>query len=196
MPKRIRTFIAVEISASVRSRLAALEDEFQTAAENVKWVEPENIHLTLNFLGDVDERELYAVCRTASEVAAGHEPFEMAVARVGAFPNARRPRVIWAGVTEGSRELTAIHDALADALDGQGYAREDRAYTPHLTLGRIRRTVPNPRLAVAIEQHAAWDGGRSFVREILVMASELSPDGPHYTVMGRAPLGPEQRQSP
>src|SRR5881296_2667062 len=99
MPNRIRTFIAVEIDRSVRKQLEKLQEALAPTARDVKWVEPENIHLTLNFLGDVDEREVYAVCKTVQEIVAGRPAFEISVAGFGGFPNANRPRVIWAGVT-------------------------------------------------------------------------------------------------
>lgn len=189
MPKRIRTFIAVEIHAAIRRRIEGLQESLAPAAAGVKWVEPENIHLTLKFLGEVDEREVYNVCKSVEAAVADTAPFEMTVAGVGAFPNASRPRVIWAGVGQGSQDLTAIHDAIDESLEGKGYPREDRSYTPHFTIGRIRRTVPNPRLQNALDQQANWEAGSCPVREVLIMASQLGPKGPQYSVMGRGPLG-------
>jgi 2'-5' RNA ligase len=189
MSKRIRTFIAVELSPPVRDRLVELREALAPAIEEVKWVEPENIHLTLKFLGDVEEGDLYAVCKAAEAVAADRVPFEVVVAGVGAFPNERRPRVIWAGVTAGAAELTAIRDELEAVFAEQGFAREGRSYTPHLTLGRVRRPAPNPRLAPALQQQADWEGGRIMVREIVVVSSQLSPKGPRYAIMGRGRLG-------
>lgn len=188
MAKRIRTFIAVEIPVSIRRRIEELQESLAPAAEDVKWVEPENIHLTLKFLGEVDERDVYTVCKSVEAAVAGTTPFEITVAGVGAFPNANRPRVIWAGVRQGSQEITAIHDAIDESLEGQGYPREDRSYTPHFTIGRIRRTVPNPRLQNALDQQANWEAGSCPVHEVLIMASQLGPKGPQYTVMGRGPL--------
>ena len=189
MPKNIRTFIAVEVSPAIRTRLVAMQREFASTAQEVKWVEEENLHVTLKFLGQVDEREVHTVCRLVQEAVAGQAPFDMTVAGIGAFPNAKRPRVIWAGVTAGGPELIRIHADLERALRAQGYPREDRPYTPHITLGRIRQIQPNAQLATELEQHQGWDGGQTVVRELLVMASQLSSDGPHYIVMGRGTLG-------
>src|SRR5438034_1151779 len=132
MPKRIRTFLGVAISQGIRKRLSALEDDLTEAVPGVKWVEPENLHVTLKFLGDVDDHELYAVYKTAQEAVAGLETFEMTVAGIGAFPDLGRPRTIWAGVTQGTPELVAVHAALERAFTAQGYPREDRPYTPHI----------------------------------------------------------------
>ena len=189
MPKNIRTFIAVEVTPAIRTRLVAMQRELASAAQEVKWVEEENLHVTLKFLGQVDEREVHTVCRLVQEAVAGQAPFDMTVAGIGAFPNENRPRVIWAGVTAGGPELIRIHGDLEPVLRAEGYPREDRPYTPHITLGRIRQIKPNPQLAAALQQHQAWEGGHRQVREVLVMASELSSDGPHYMVMGRGALG-------
>ena len=185
MPKRIRTFIAVEIAESVRERLVALQNELRRSAQEVKWVEPENLHPTLKFLGDVDEQDLYTVCKTAEQAVADCSPFEMNVAGVGAFPHTRRPRVIWAGVGQGASELTKIHESLERLFREQGYPREDRPFTPHLTLGRMRQPKPTLQLAAALDKLVNWEGGSTHVREILIMSSQLSPKGPTYTVMGR-----------
>jgi 2'-5' RNA ligase len=188
MPKRIRTFIAVETPTSIRQRIEELQQSLAPHAEGVKWVDSEIVHLTIKFLGEVDERDIYDVCKRVKEVAGAWTAFECSVARAGAFPNASRPRVIWAGVAQGTTELSEIHDALDDVLGELGYPRENRAFTPHFTIGRVRRTSPNPKLRAAVDSRADWQAGSFRVTEILVMASDLSSDGPTYSVMGRARL--------
>lgn len=188
MPKRFRTFIAVAIAKSVRERLVALQNQLRAAAQQVKWVEPENLHLTLKFLGEVGEQDLYAVCKAAEQAVTDRAPFQMNMAGVGAFPNPNRPRVIWAGVWQGAPEITSIHESLEQVFRVQGYPREDRPFTPHLTLGRMRQPKPTPQLAAALHKLAGWEGGPTFVREILILSSQLSPQGSTYTVMGRGRL--------
>ena len=105
----------------------------------MKWVEVENLHVTLLFLGEVDERELPPLCRAVSVVCGRHDRFDLSVETVGCFPNPRRPRVVWAGVGMGGPELVALHDALEPPLLELGcYRREERQYTPHITLGRVK----------------------------------------------------------
>src|SRR5262245_41208000 len=188
MPKRIRTFIAIDVSPAVHRQLVSLQDEFRAVDDDVKWVEPENLHLTLKFLGDVDETDLYAVCKTTAQAVADVPGFSMELSGVGAFPNAGRPRVIWAGVTQGAREVTHIHDMLDRRFVADGYPREDRHFTPHLTLGRVRHQKRTPNLASALNRLSSWEGGVTSVYEILIMASQLSPNGPTHTIMGRGPL--------
>jgi 2'-5' RNA ligase len=183
---RIRTFIAVELEEAIRDQAVALQAELARAAADVKWVEPENLHVTLVFLGEVPDKEVPTVCRIAQESLSGMGPFRMTVETLGSFPNPRRPRTIWIGVGAGVQELCQIHDALEIPLMDLGYRREDRRYTPHITLGRVKGDRPNDKLVTAMARHAAWKGGEMTVRELCVMGSELTPQGPVYTVLGRA----------
>ncbi len=182
---RIRTFIAVPLSDSIRGESVALQDELARAGNEVKWTEEKNLHVTLIFLGEVQAEEVPAVCRIATEAVQGVGPFRMSVEGLGCFPNPRRPRIIWIGVGEGTQEIVRIHDALEPPLMDLGYRREDRKYTPHITLGRVKSDRPTDRLAKLLAQHAGWKGGETVAREIHVMGSELTRDGPVYTILGR-----------
>jgi RNA 2',3'-cyclic 3'-phosphodiesterase len=187
---RIRTFIGVDIGKAIRQRAVALQDALAQAGTQVKWVEPENIHVTLLFLGEVDDREVPNVCRVVGETVSRHQPFSMTIERVGCFPNPRRPRILWIGVGEGTQELCALHDSLEPPLMDLGcYRREERKYTPHITLGRVRSNGVVQPLAAALDAKAAWKGGEIDVREILVMSSQLTPQGPIYSILSRAKLG-------
>src|SRR5439155_9603340 len=109
------------------------------AGTPVKWVEPENLHVTLLFLGEVDAREVLEVCKTVQRTAAVIAPFAIDVRGVGCFPNLRRPRTLWVGVGDGSAKMVGLHDALEGPLLQLGcYRREDRGFTPHVTLGRTK----------------------------------------------------------
>lgn len=186
---RIRTFVAVDVGDAMRSRLASAQQTLAQATSDVKWVEAENLHVTLLFLGEVDERDLLKVCRAVQGVAAAQPAFRLEASGVGCFPNARRPRVVWAGIGEGASELTALHDALEPPLLELGcYRREDRPFTPHLTLGRTKSDAPAEALAQALPKLATWRGGSVDVRELRVYSSELASRGPTYTVLARAKL--------
>jgi 2'-5' RNA ligase len=188
---RLRTFIAVGIDKAIRDRAVALQESLGRAGADVKWVEPENMHVTLLFLGEVEDRTLPAVCRVVAEVAAGLAPFEMRVEGAGCFPSPRRPRTLWVGIGDGLQELVALHDALEPPLLDLGcYRREDRQYTPHLTLGRVKGDAGADQLITALTRRADWQGGGVRVSEVLVMSSDfgLRRDGPTYTVLGRGKL--------
>ena len=219
---RLRTFIAVDPGKAIRERLVALQENLARAGSEMKWVEPENLHVTLLFLGEVDNREVPDVCRVdrreePSEMGeltgrpadprtgqggqesfevGDHGPtqslvdaFEMTVGGVGCFGSPRRPRTVWAGLSDGEPEMVALHDALEPPLLGLGcYRREGRPFTAHITLGRVKGERADDSLAAALPKYATWEGGTVEVREVLVMSSELSPAGPLYTVLSRAKL--------
>jgi 2'-5' RNA ligase len=185
---RIRTFLAVDVGTEVRKRAAALQQQLARTGVEVKWVAPDQMHLTLLFLGDVNELDLVKVCRAVKEVAATEPPFPLRVAGVGAFPNNRRPKILWGGVTDGADALRRIYGALEARLIDLGvYRKEDRDYTPHLTLGRLKADGGED-LAKELPKLMAWDGGRAVVDEVLVYSSELRRDGPEYAVIGRGEL--------
>lgn len=187
---RIRTFIAVDVGEAVRQRAVALQQKLATNTNDVKWVEPDNIHVTLLFLGEVDDRALPSVCRAVATCCQEQAAFSMEIEGVGCFPNARRPRILWVGVGEGTQELIALHDALeAPLLDLGCYRREERKYTPHLTLGRVKSERPSDDLGLAMAKQSTWKGGTVAVDEVLVMSSELRSSGPVYAVLSRAGLG-------
>lgn len=186
---RIRTFLAVEIDDGIRRSAAALQAALAQSGAAVKWVAPEAMHVTLQFIGEVDDRDLPALCRAVAKVAKGLPPFALRVAGVGAFPTPRRPKVVWAGITDGATELQHLFAALEPPLIDLGlYRREERGYTPHLTLGRTKSEADGTALAAVLPKHLAWQGGHTAVEEVVVFSSELRRDGPEYTPLGRAAL--------
>ena len=186
---RRRTFLAIILGDKVRNQLLSLQQELSASAGEVNWVEPENLHLTLLFLGEVEQREVLDVCRVAQKAVAKMPEFSISVEGAGCFPNPRRPRTLWVGVGEGAAEVCAVHDAIeTPLLDRRGYRRETRAYVPHVTLGRVKGDPENEELAKAIVQHQTWNAGDVLVREVHIMTSELTREGPSYTVVGRAKL--------
>jgi len=186
---RVRTFIAIDIDKPIRDRAVSLQENLARSATDVKWVEPANLHVTLLFLGEVDDREVIQVCRAVGDCCASRPPFAMSIETVGCFPNPRRPRVLWVGVGEGASEITELHDALELPLLELGcYRKEDRKFTPHITLGRVKSEGPAENLAQALVKYSRWHAGTTMVHQVLVMASELSSSGPVYSVLSRARL--------
>lgn len=188
---RTRTFIGVDIGDAIRASAAALVRELSKTGAAVKWVTPESLHVTLMFLGEVDDRELHSVCRAVKAVAAGESPFSLRVSGLGAFPTPRRPKVLWGGIADGVEPLRRLHAGLEERMLELGcYRTEEREYSPHLTLGRVNKDVDAFTIAAEIPKRQAWEGGRFAVDEVLVFSSEMERDGPVYTVIGRAPLRP------
>jgi RNA 2',3'-cyclic 3'-phosphodiesterase len=186
---QIRTFVGVEIGDDIRRKAVALQQQLARTGAQVKWVEPENLHVSLLFLGDLDERDILPVCRAVEEGASHETAFPLRVSGVGAFPTPRRPKVVWAGITDGADPLRRLYGLLeAKMLDLGVYRKEERAYTPHLTLGRVKGEADGFALAPEMPKLLAWDGGRTVVNEIVVFSSELRKDGPEYTVLARGRL--------
>ena len=186
---KTRTFIGIDIGDAIRASTTALVKDLAKTGAAVKWVAPQGMHVTLLFLGEVDDRELHAVCKAVKEAAAGEPPFPLRVSGLGAFPTPRRPKILWAGITEGVEPLRRLYAALEERMLDLGcYRKEERGYTPHLTLGRVKGDADAHALAPEIPKRLAWEGGRFAVDEVLVFSSELDRDGPVYTVIGRAPL--------
>jgi 2'-5' RNA ligase len=187
---KLRTFIALPLDDALRRRVVAVQEDFADAGPDVKWVEPENLHVTLLFLGEIDALEVVQICRAVRGVAAAAEPFTLSITKLGAFPNLRRPRTLWVGIEEGREPLIALHDGLEDALLKLGaYRREGRAYTPHVTLGRVTGDDAGTQLVGRLKREADWHGGTLQVREVHVMSSEMRSDGPRYSIVSREKFG-------
>ncbi len=186
---RTRTFLGVAVSDDTRRRCTALQQELAAVAD-VKWVEPPNLHVTLLFLGELDDRDLVQVCKVATAAARREPSFVLRVSGLGAFPTPRRPKVLWGGIGEGADSLLRLYAATAAPLIESGiYRKEDRDFTPHLTLGRANADEDSNRLAPELPKRLAWDGGSTAVEELLVFSSELRRTGPEYAVLARSRLG-------
>lgn len=187
---RVRTFIGIDTGSDIRKAAGDVQAALARTGAAVKWADPANLHVTLLFLGDVDDRDLMSVCRIVAKAAQAEKPFPLGIAGVGAFPTPRRPKVIWGGIADGMDSLVRLHTALEQPLFDLGcYRREERAYTPHLTLGRVDGEEAGHILAAELPKYLTWQGGQTTVDEVLVYSSELRRSGPEYTVLGRAPLG-------
>jgi 2'-5' RNA ligase len=192
MPKT-RTFIAIEAADQAHGAAMSVIERLRSAAEGMKWIDPEKLHFTLQFLGDLDDREMAEVCMRTVRVAQRHAQFELEVRGVGAFPSIQKPRTLWLGAGEGAEEFISLHADIERAIAVLGFRPERRAFAPHLTIGRGGPTGGGrASTAVLTERLAAladFDGGRMSVDEVIVFASELGRDGAEYSVLARAPLG-------
>ncbi len=193
MSDHIRSFIAVPISPEVREQLRAAQDELRRADADVKWVAPENFHITLKFLGGVTPDRLEETWKSVVAALAGTGRFTMRFRGAGAFPSPNRPRVIWAGVSEGADDLAALAARVEEACAGCGFPSEERPFRAHLTLGRARRPAPSASLRAAIEALADRDLGEVEVARVQLMRSQLTPSGAIYQVLQEHTLAQEAR---
>lgn len=191
---QIRAFIAVELNAVVREAVERVMRDLRAAAggDCVRWVRPEGIHLTLKFLGDIDVDSVPAISGALDRCATPSQPFSLMLEGVGAFPNLRRPRVIWVGLGGALEPLMELHRSVERELETLGFARERRAFTPHLTLGRVRDGASQQQLRALSEAVAGASVERDvviLVRELALMKSDLRPTGAVYTRLHAALLG-------
>jgi RNA 2',3'-cyclic 3'-phosphodiesterase len=184
-----RLFTALEVSDEARDRVLDLVERLRPAAANFKWEKRENLHITLKFLGDVASEQVDAVCRSVTEAAAGREPFEFELFGAGAFPDLKRPSILWLGVREGGDQIEKLFRAIQRGTTALGFPREDRKFSPHLTFGRLKRTARPPReLGELVKQYDDFSAGKSLAREVVLFESQLAPGGSIYRVLARVPL--------
>jgi RNA 2',3'-cyclic 3'-phosphodiesterase len=183
-----RTFIAVSASPEIRRAAQKLADTLRPVAGDVKWVEPDNLHWTLQFLGEIEQLEIPAVCNAVSAAVRELESFDLEARGAGAFPSADRPRTLWLGAGAGAQAMVALHAGIQKKLDRLGYRGEHRRFVPHITLGRAGRKGQPRSLIRELSNLAEFDGGSMLVDEVTVYASTLGPDGPTYDPLCRVPL--------
>jgi len=186
----VRTFLGMEIAREVREALAEVICRLRPSVPAAKWVKPDNLHLTLKFLGNVPASDLEQIFAAARQAAADCQAFELESSGLGCFPNDRYPRVVWAGCAAGSDCAVTLAQRLENEFAALGYEREKRPYSPHLTLARIRDPRDGRGLAAALAAEGAPHFGVTFMEEIVVFMSELRRSGPVYSPMCRIPLAP------
>lgn len=182
----VRAFIAVDIPEALRHELARLQQRIASRLPGgIRWVAPGNIHMTLKFLGSIPAAQVAAVSQALATVRAG--ACGLAVGGLGAFPSPRGAKVLWVGV-DGGGELAGLHEQVEAALARIGISRESRPFAPHLTLGRVRDHRIRRDLAPLIGELSRDRLGNHRVAAVRLYRSELSPSGPHYTVLTELPL--------
>lgn len=185
----MRLFVALNLPAAERQRIHESTRRLREGGFPVRWVAPEQIHLTMKFLGHVADARAGEIERAVRDSARGVRPFELRVGGVGGFPNLRNPRVVWLGV-EPAPEMESLYGELEDQLDALSFDRETRAFHPHLTLGRAQSDARAAALR-GLDATCAEIGYRSVVpvRTLDLMESHLKRSGAEYEVRLAAPLG-------
>ena len=185
MPQ-VRCFVAIEMPEPIRQGIAGLQAQLKPFGERISWVRPQNIHLTLKFLGDVDVLQLPDLIQALATAVEGRGGFDCDVAGLGMLPNQKCPRVLWAGIADAEGASGRLAKNVGDALIKFGFSGENRKFTPHLTIGRIK--APLSREFIQEYKRMQFAAGRGRAGEIVLMLSKLSPDGAVYTPMKRIGL--------
>ena len=189
----MRTFVAIALSDFLLGRLASLQDKLEKLAppHSVRWVRPKGIHLTLKFLGDTSTAKLPEIEQALAAVARHAPACCFTVGKLGCFPNSRRPRNIWVGVQEPTGRLAALQHAIGQVLVPLGYTPEQRAFTPHLTLGRVHHRAAHSeaaQLGQLVTNLTVDRLGEGSGNEFALIRSELKSAGAEYTTLRAFPL--------
>ncbi len=185
----IRAFLAIDLNASIREAL----DQFQVQAQSilpVKWVEPYSMHLTVKFLGDIQEGQVATIYDVLRDVVKDTVPFSLTIKGLGGFPSLQRPRILWAGVTGNVDHLEVLVAGTESALNTLGYAPEGRAYHPHLTLSRVKSNSKEIGNILETSELLTkeWVFGELLVNRLSLFHSRLTPQGAVYSVLWELPL--------
>jgi RNA 2',3'-cyclic 3'-phosphodiesterase len=192
----IRAFLAVELSQELRAELSTVQQELKRRIEpemkrdmRISWAEPASIHLTLKFLGDMDEQVISPLLAAVEQAIGRQTAVNVPLGRLGAFPRPQSPRVLWVGPSENwergveAKRIAEIHGVIEQACEGLGFLRETRPFSPHLTLARIK--VGERQVGVALAKGGVLDRplslGSLAVESVVLMKSELKPTGSVYT---------------
>jgi 2'-5' RNA ligase len=185
----IRSFIAIEIPQPLKSRMEEIQRELRRTDADVKWVRPEAIHLTLKFLGSIRQEDVARISQALTPIAADGESFEVRVQGMGCFPNPRNPRVVWLGVDQGREALASLQGAIEKRMAELSFPPEDRPFSAHLTMGRVRSPRGRVGLAQALEKFQGVEIGTFQAQAVILFRSELRPSGAVYTKLKEFPMG-------
>jgi len=177
----MRLFVALEIPSTIREKLGELVKALRAVSPQTRWVRPENLHVTLKFIGEVPETKLAAI-RTALAQVHSDRPVMLDFRGLGFFPNEKHPRVFWAGI-EASPNLKLLAADIERAMETLGIAREQRPFSPHLTLARFEPPRLPENLRAAIQENARRDFGSLQTNQFHLIESKLKPSGAEYTTV-------------
>ncbi len=180
----MRSFIAIEITQEAKLAIESLQRELRRVDPAVAWTRPENIHLTLKFLGEIDEKHVPAIIEQCSGEVRGMSPFRLELSYPGVFPNLRHPRVLWVGLTGDLEPLTKLQAAIDEAMERLGFKRENTVFRPHLTIGRVRGGRNLHEMLARMEMYDLPPAS-FMIRDLILYQSVLSPNGSKYTEISR-----------
>lgn len=179
--EKIRSFLAIEIDEKLCPKMEELQKKLREVQADVKWVSPKNVHLTLKFFGSITQEELEKAAQIIHPIASQRKPFLISISGLGCFPSRNRPRVIWLGINDGAKEVSLLQKEIEKRLLDAGFPAEERPFTPHLTMGRVRSGRGLSQLIHLIGVNEKFEIGMFGVDEIILFKSDLLPSGAVYT---------------
>ena len=185
----IRSFLAIELPKPILRKIEEVQGDLRLTHADVRWVNPEKIHLTLKFFGSIEESRIDSIFKSIEEPVRNTLPFSIRVQGMGAFPHLKNPRVIWVGLVNGSQIFTSLQKEIETELEKIGFQPEDRPFHPHLTLGRMKSSRGKDELVERMEKHKEEGFGDLQVERVILFKSDLKPSGPIYTALRELRLG-------
>jgi 2'-5' RNA ligase len=186
----MRTFIAIELPENIKTILSRIQDELKRSGADVKWVEPHNIHLTLKFIGEIEEGKIEEIKQIIQEAAKNQPQYKITLSSLGVFPDLKRPRIIWVGIKDQNNETKLIAEELEEKLEELNIPKEEREFLGHITIGRVKSGLNKDKLAEKLDPlkiDLAKDTG--FIADkITLFKSTLGPDGPAYEALKEVTL--------
>lgn len=189
---QLRAFIAVDLPQTIQEAIEKQTSRLRQAMgeASIRWIPPQNIHLTLKFLGNISASHMDFLKQLLHQTADSHTPFDLQIGGIGSFPNSKLPRVLWAGI-HAPADLASLQKNIEAGAARLGYEKEARPFSPHLTLGRVRQGI-NPRdlqkISAALNGIQIGNIGSAHVDAVHLYKSELRPEGSVYTKLFSAPL--------
>jgi 2'-5' RNA ligase len=185
----MRLFIALETDRSLHPAIAAVQERLRDAGADVKWTPPPQWHVTLKFLGDVDDAKAPDIAAAVRRAADGCNRLSLRLGPLGTFPGGPKPRVVWARVSHPDAGLLGLVEAVDRELVPLGFRSESHIFRAHLTLGRVKSETGNEKLLAEVARNSDWFGGAWEAKEIVLFKSILKPTGAEYEEVERAKLG-------
>ncbi|NCO33196.1 MAG: 2'-5' RNA ligase [Armatimonadetes bacterium CG2_30_59_28] len=177
----MRAFLAIELSESVKESLGRLIRQLQRTGADIRWVKTVNLHLTLEFFGEVPPGTVERIDEAMRTVAARVSSFTVRLGETGAFPNERRPRVFWLGISEGRQNVCALRETIHGVLSVAGIAGDDKPFEPHITLGRVCSSRGTEEALAVLHTVPQEEFGATRVERVTLFRSDLRPEGAVHT---------------
>lgn len=184
----IRSFIAIEIPSDIQSELRKVLNHFKDLTGKISWTKPEGIHITLKFLGDIQEALIEVLRKNLERLATDYRAFPLVLTGIGAFPNTTYPRVIWVGIQDASGTLIKMQRRLEKDLQPLGFVPEERDFSLHLTLGRVKSLQSKGEFLRKINTLPEFSVDTFVAEKVNLMKSQLTPSGAIYTALVSVPL--------
>jgi RNA 2',3'-cyclic 3'-phosphodiesterase len=187
--KNIRAFLAIEPPEDILQKISGLQDKLRREISGrISWTRPQGQHLTLKFFGDISKEAVNNICDVVQKRIVAEQKLNLKIEKLGVFPDARRPRVIWCGVTGDVEKLITLQKKLDNDFAAIGFPAEDRSFKAHLTLARIKDSRDMRGMDEALQKYSTFTAGEFICRELFLFQSKLSPQGAVYTKLAKFAL--------